>query len=245
MTHTGNNGRLGNQIIRNLAVSLIAEKYDLYVNYHNNSIIQELGIELFSGSKTYPINQNLNDENYFIILNDTNLNYNLEPNHSYFQTNKITNIIYEYLQSEKVKTSIMEKNPFVHKYHNNNDLFIHIRLTDVAHYNPGIDYYLNTIEQIPFENLTISTDEADHDIIKRIMSVYPKATLIHYDEVKTLQFGSTHKYIILSHGSFSAILGYISFFSKVYYPEYQENKIWYGDMFSIKNWVKINLHICV
>ena len=32
MTSTGNNGRLGNQIIRNLAVSLIAEKFNLKVN---------------------------------------------------------------------------------------------------------------------------------------------------------------------------------------------------------------------
>jgi len=45
------------------------------------------------------------------------------------------------------------------------------------------------------------------------------------------------KNIILSHGSFSAVIGYLGFFSKIYYPEYDLNKIWYGDMFSINNWV--------
>ena len=43
-TTTSYNGRLGNQIIRNLAVSLIAEKHNLYVNYSNNVLIKQLGI---------------------------------------------------------------------------------------------------------------------------------------------------------------------------------------------------------
>ena len=36
---TGYNGRLGNQIIRNLAVSLIAEKHNLKVDYYNKSFL--------------------------------------------------------------------------------------------------------------------------------------------------------------------------------------------------------------
>ena len=39
-------GRLGNQIIRNLAVSLIAEKHNLKVNYYNEDLIIKLGIIL-------------------------------------------------------------------------------------------------------------------------------------------------------------------------------------------------------
>jgi hypothetical protein len=31
-------GRLGNQIIRNLAVSLLAEKHDLKVDYYNKTL---------------------------------------------------------------------------------------------------------------------------------------------------------------------------------------------------------------
>jgi len=42
------------------------------------------------------------------------------------------------------------------------------------------------------------------------------------------------------HGSFSAIIGYLSFFSQIYYPEFKENKIWCGDIFSIPNWNKIS-----
>ena len=76
------------------------------------------------------------------------------------------------------------------------------------------------------------------------MELYPECTLILHDEVITIHFASTCKHILLSHGSFSAIIGYLSFFSTVYYPTYKHNgvidkpnKIWYGDVFSIKNWI--------
>lgn len=240
ITTTGNKGRLGNQIIRNLAVSLIANKYNLKVNYFNKDIIENLGIELFSGDNVYNITEILNDINYFSIYNSDNLNYNLDPNNHYFQTKEITNFIYMYLN--KIKSNIIEKNIFKSRYNENNDLFIHVRLTDVSHLNPGIYYYTKTIEslKLKFDNIYISTDDANHSIIKTLLQ-HPKSKLIEYDEINTIQFASTCKYIILSHGSFSAVIGYLSFFSDVYYPEYEKNKIWYGDMFSIDSWIKCNL----
>ena len=88
---------------------------------------------------------------------------------------------------------------------------------------------------IIFDNLYISTDDESNSIIKTLLQ-HPKSKLIKYDEINTIQFASTCKYIILSHGSFSAIIGYLSFFSNVYYSEYEKNKMWYGDMFSINSW---------
>ena len=251
MTSAGNNGRLGNQIIQNLAVSLIAEKYNLKASYRNKDLINKLGIDLFSGNNVYESTQILNDENYFAMYNCGVLNYNLNANtkSSYFQTKDITNFLYDYLQTEKIKANIIEKNPFKSRYNTNNDLFIHIRLTDAKNWNPGINYYLNAIKLIPYDNLYLSTDEKTHTIIKTLITEYPNANLINYDEINTFQFASTCKNIILSHGSFSAIIGYLSFFSNIYYPEYEHpgyidhtKKIWYGDMFSIKNWIKLSVN---
>ena len=47
MSITINNGRLGNQIFRNLVTSFIAEKQDLYVDYSNNDFFKKIGINLF------------------------------------------------------------------------------------------------------------------------------------------------------------------------------------------------------
>jgi hypothetical protein len=245
ITSTKNSpGRLCNQIIRNLAVSLIAEKYNLVVDYQSKDIINNLGINLFSGNNLYDNIQELNDNNYFSILNSNNVNFALSPNNSHYQTKEITNLLYKYLHTDVVKSNIIEKNPFKERYNTNNNLFIHVRLTDAALWNPGINYYLNTIKSINFDNLYVSTDDKNHNIIKQIFEIYPSATLIDYDEVKTIQFGSTCKNILLSHGSFSAIIGYLSFFSNIYYPQHihtgnidYSNNIWYGDMFSINSWI--------
>lgn len=238
-TTTLYNGRLGNQIIRNLAVSLIAEKHNLYVNYSNYNLIESLGINLYIGKNNYDTTIQLNDDNYFSVLNSSEkIENNLNANDSFFQTKEISRMLYNYLNSAQVMENIKLKNVFNFRYKYNNDLFIHIRLTDAAKFNPGIDYYINTIKIINFDNLYISTDQRDHSIIDNIIKAYPNCIILDYNEISTIQFGSTCNNIILSHGSFSALIGYLSFHSKVYYPEYEENKIWYGDMFSIDGWTK-------
>ena len=239
-TTTPHKGRLGNQIIRNLAVSIIAEKFNLKVNYSSIDIINKLGIDLYCGNNIYNKINIINDNNYFLILNSNNINYNLNPNNCYFQSKEVTNFLYDYLHKDNIKEKIMEKNPYNERYNNNEDIFIHIRLTDVAHLNPGINYYIKTINTINKNfSIYISTDDINHNIITELLDKYPNIILINYDEINTIQFASTCKNIILSHGSFSAIIGYLAFFSNIYYPEYDYNKLWYGDMFSINNWIKI------
>jgi predicted metal-binding protein len=232
-------GRLGNQIIRNLAVSLIAMKHDLKVEYCNKELIKRLGIELFSGTKAHARVIKLTDDNYFDVYNSSNITFALDPNCNYFQTKNITNFIYNYLKTENTRCNVIDKNPFKARYNENNDLFVHIRLTDVANKNPGVKYYMDAISNVKFDELHISTDDNNHEIVRTLLKLFPTAKLIQMDEITTFQFASTCKHVILSHGSFSAIIGYLSFFSNVYYPEYELNKIWYGDMFSIDGWTKV------
>ena len=89
---TYNNGRFGNQIIRNLAVSFIAKKNNLKVNYANNDAINRLGIKLFTGNNIYSTTRKLTEDNYFDIYN-TQIDYNLDGNEAFFQTKMINNNI--------------------------------------------------------------------------------------------------------------------------------------------------------
>jgi hypothetical protein len=236
-----NNGRLGNQIIRNLATSLIAEKYDLQVTYSNHEAIQSLGINLFSGQNKYDDTILVTDNNYFDVLESNNVTTNINPNNNYFQTREIMNFLYRHIHSDNVKNNIIDKNPVNNRYKNNNDAFVHVRLTDVTQHNPGLRYYLNVLKDIQFDTLYISSDNIQHSIIRDIVKTYPHNTkLVYMNEISTIQFGSTCKHVVLSHGSFSAVIGYVSFFSDVHYPEYEPGKIWYGDMFSIEGWIKHN-----
>ena len=237
---TEKNGRLGNQIIRNLAVSLIAEKNDLYVDYSSFGLIKSLGINLFTGNNKHNNTTVLNDDNYFSIYNSSALKSNLNPNSHYFQTKEIINLLHCHLNRNKNKKKIMKKNPYNSRYNTNNDLLVHIRLTDVAHLNPGPQYYIKAIKKISHNKLYITTDDSNHLTIKKIQRKFPHSTIINYDEIQTIQFASTCKNIILSHGSFSAVIGYLSFFSNIYYPKHDTSKkLWYGDMFNIKGWKQL------
>jgi len=240
MTTTINGaGRLCNHIFRNIAVSMIATKFNLYVTYGYHDKIQELGITLFSGTNCFNKNITLCDDNFFDVLNATELKENLIVN-GFYQTKSISQSIFNYLRKENIKKQIILKNPFKSRYSNNNDCFIHIRLTDVSHFNPGIAYYLEALSATSFDNLYIGTDEPNHSIITEIKKHYSNLIVLYYDEVNTIQFGSTCKHVILSHGSFSATIGYLAFFSQIFFPEYESNKEWYGDMFSISEFREIS-----
>jgi hypothetical protein len=231
-TVTEKNGRLCNQIFRNIAVSMIAEKNNLHVTYASPHKMNQLGIPLYVGKLKYKRTIALTDDNYFTLF-DLPLHTNLNANDHFFQTQEISTKIKEYLNMNK--ESIIRANPF--RYHTNNDIFIHVRLTDVQEHNPGIDYYKKAIEQCDYTHIYIGTDDPNHKIIQEL--TLPNVTILQTDEIQTIQFGSTCKYIILSHGSYSAIIGYVGFFSTVYYPAYKT--MWYGDIFSMDGWNKIGV----
>ena len=107
---------------------------------------------------------------------------------------------------------------------------------DAKQWIPSIDYYLNTIKLIKFDKLFIASDNFDDDYIKKIQEQYP-CELVKLSAVETIQFGSVCKNIILSHGSFSAMIGWSAYDSNIYYPSYDKASTkWFGDMFSIPGW---------
>jgi hypothetical protein len=230
------NGRFCNQLIRSIASSLLAEKHNLKVSYAIYDKLKLLGLDLFNGQNTWETTIQLTDSNYFDILNLEKLESNLDPNLSYFQTKEIIQKVYDCIQSNK--DSIILANTFKERYNNNNDCFVHIRLDDASQWNPGFIYYNNVISNLKYDTLYISTDQLNHPLISQITSKYP-AILIQYSEVNTIKFASTCKYIILSHGTFSSCIGYFSFFSDIFYPDFRNLKKWHGDIFSISGWNRV------
>ena len=133
-------GRLCNQIIRNLALSILAEKYDLYVEYSNYANINnKLGIELFIGNKKYNKTVSINEKKYMNYFNNNiKNNANFDFMNAYFQNEEITTILYNHLTNNM--KNIIDKNPYKERYNNNNDIFLHIRLGDAKKHNLGINY---------------------------------------------------------------------------------------------------------
>lgn len=227
-------GRYGNQIFRSLAVSIFAEKFNLSVSYKNKFKIEKLGLKLFNGLNKYKNTIELNDNNYFDLYNQDNFNNNIRTI-SFFQTKKITDLVFSYLNSDEIMKNIMDNNKYKSRYNNNNDCFIHIRLGDVKKFNPGFYYYDKILSKLNFDNLYVASDSPHHQIIKNLKKKYINLKLYDGDLDDIILFGSTNKYVILSYGTFSGAIGYLSFYSQVYSLKYCAKYSWDYD----------NIHECI
>jgi len=233
-------GRLCNHIIRNICISLVAEKNDIKFTYEFATDIERLGIRLFSGTRVFDNDTVIHDNNFFELLSKP-IESNLIED-GYFQTKEITNYIYQYLRKEDVRASIIKSNQFSHFTSKNDSVFIHIRLGDVPHLNPGVNYYDSILSRIPFKVGYIGSDSPTHEICNQLVKKY-RLNILSLDEVDTLKFGSTCKYIILSGGTFSSCIGYLAYDSVVYYPRRDRTKPWHGDIFSIPGWIENDISI--
>jgi hypothetical protein len=236
-------GRLANLIFQCYVMSVIAEKHDLMVEkYTGYDKIEDLGIELYTfGRKTYYETINLKNVDFFNVLYSSNICFNILVD-DFFQTKEISNMLYHNLREPYQKHSIMSKNPYKERYGKNNDCFVHIRLTDAEQYNPGIEYYMNAIHRLKSpDKIFVSSDDLEHPMVVHIGNSYPdKVLFVNMDDVETLQFASSCRHLVLSHGSYSAMMGYLGFMTEtVFYSSFDGLDTWHGDMFSIPGWIMI------
>jgi hypothetical protein len=233
-------GRMCNQIIRAIAVSILAKKFDLRVDYCKiPPICEAMGIPLYNGTIEHGKTVQLTDDNFMEIYLSDSIETDFDPNTptSYFQTKEISKLVYDWLQANR--QDIIEHNPFKKYYGKNRAIFVHCRLTDAATFSPGYDYYAGAIRDLQQKEQTqdttqqiiIGTDDPQHSMVQQLVREFG-AEIMNIRPEHTIQCASTCKYIVLSHGSFSAMIGWLAFSSSmIYYPPYKQH-MWFGDMFS-------------
>jgi nitrogenase molybdenum-iron protein alpha/beta subunit len=113
-------------------------------------------------------------------------------------------------------------------------------LGDAAQYNPGASYYIKALRMIEekgeVDAVYVSSDSPDHEIVQMIKQAHPNVKILNMNEEYTIKYGIVLCRVILSHGTYSSIIGYLS--DEVYYPE--EKKKWYGEL-SRENWVVVRV----
>ena len=217
-------GRLGNNLLQNIGISILSKKFDFKVeNYINEEELKILGLSLNKRQNT-----NTNFNSYY----DTDLMYLLS-------LNKINNgILYEVTFQVKdfvltYKQDILNHFNLKYDYENNNDLFIHVRLGDVSNLNVGIEYYKSAINSITFNKGYISSDTLTHHIVQELIKEY---NLILYDNnpLDTINFGKNFNNLILSTGTFSWWIGLLSKAKNIIFP--LNGPKWHGDIFVYEDW---------
>jgi len=234
-------GRLGNLFFVNMALHFISEKNNLNVKYQFYNKFKKLGIDLFVGEKTYDETIKLTDSNFFEIINGKSINQNISiVNDMWCQTPDFSHYLKSYFEKDEQKNNITKNNIYKERYNNNNDVFIHVRLGDIIEHLEWcqtFDYYDKILSNIKFNNGYISSDSIDYYICQKLIKKY-NLQVINHDEISTIMFGSTCKFVVLSGGTFSWLIGFLAYYSKVYYPKIIHK--WHGDIFIFKSWNEID-----
>jgi hypothetical protein len=238
--------RFGNLFFLNMYLHFCSLKFDLQSSYKYEAWFQELGISFHKGSHIYSKNLFITDHNFLNVLDsDLSPQNVILHNHMWLQSAAFSHRLRAYfLENPHLLQKIQQKNRYKTRYNKNNDLFIHIRLGDVMEKTATaniLSYYKSAMECLPqgFSQGYISSDSLDHPFCQEMIQKYNLKT-VEVDEMKTIQFASTCRNIILSGGTFSWLIGFFAFHAEhIYYPNIPEK--WYGDIFCFSHWKQIEI----
>ena len=238
-------GRFGNIFFINIFLHMYAKQFDLRCCYKYESFFEELGIDLYHGSKVYEKNFLLTDENCLLFLEkETNALFKpaniIIHKEMWLQNSIYCLFLKKYFALPEVRHKVVMKNKYRNRYGKNNDLFIHLRLGDVTSKTSSLfEDYDNLLSVLDFDKGYISSDSIQHKYCAYLIEKY-NLQIIEKSETNTIMFASTCKHLVLSGGTYSWLIGFFGFFgSQVYYFRYENP--WYGDIFeAFHSWICIN-----
>ena len=270
-------GRFGNQFIRHLFVSALAQRCDLLAAYSHGAELARLGLPLYTGARWFAAAPAAATEAEVLAWVTGAAPFpdacvDVRNDNCYCQSRPCSLWLHAHLKARAAH--VRAANPFRGRYlesgarsptPKNSDVFIHVRLDDAAQWSPGFDYYARAVRRaaadfaaadfaaaapsslaVPANTADtavtgwVSSDSPAHETCQRLLAEFPGlAVWSDPDVVRTIQFASTCRAVVLSHGSFSATIGNLAFDSLVYYPPYPPT-LWFGDMFTMPGWVCVS-----
>ena len=232
-------------MFQNLAVSLLAQKYNLVAHYDMIDEFRALGFRLHSGSRRL-------DPSYAVPLDDkvlrhllensatsTKRGFRIEHPYSYFQTPWFATVLRSTV-IPSMRASLLAANQWRDRFGANNDTCVHMRLGTYkdpippvsAHFFEDIDAAIGT----PTGSVFIATDNATAAGVVALLRKF-NAVLLHprdYSAVQTVQFIASCRRLVLTDGTMGWLAGTLAFQSSVrYVPRPQ---IWHGDIYVFSDW---------
>ena len=234
--------RLGNKFFINMAISFLSAKYKQWAEYAMEPELNRLGIAFHKEANPRSIDEPI------VEIYDTNfINYIQGPERvlainfqkdTYCQKSEFCHMLRSHFADEALRSKIRDANPWTKRIGNNHDVFIHVRIGDVPHFTPSLSYYEKALSTITYEKGFISSDSPNHPMINDLCKKYGLIKVMD-DQVRTIQFGSTCEKLILSHGTYSWLIGFLNFDCKsVQYPKIKTK--WHGDIFVFDDWTEVD-----
>ena len=239
MIKTNFSGRTGNILLQNIGTSILSKKFNLKAEYKFINKSDLLGVNLSDGERIitdlvnqYDIKHTHVEMGKYGTLMDLLNRDDVEYGLYYDGTFQVKEFVIEY------KDVILSHFNLKYDESYSKDLFIHIRLGDVAHLNPGIEYYRKSINMLSVNRIYLSTDNEQHKIVQTLISEYNIILYKQY-EIATINFAKNFGNLILSKGTFSWWIGVLSKAKNILYPI--GDVTWYGDIFVYDDWIPVQI----
>lgn len=217
----GYSGRLGNKLFQNLAVSLLAQKYNVRACFSYEAECSQLGLRLASGTR--PSNEGASA----VLVDESNLEALLYSHSSLADQRLVLSLTKAYYQvpwfaqmlHDKtlpgMSEGLLRANPWQDRFGHNDDTFLHVRLGDTEAWKRrrAEDYAaaiaVNLLRS-PDNHVFIASDSPRHPTVQALASQFNATILEKFGPVETMQFGSTARHIVLSDGTFSWWIGVLA-----------------------------------
>lgn len=234
-------GRLANRFFGNVVYSLLSKKYKVVARYSREEELNAMGFE-FHHEPT----EDLTKRDIVVELSNDNIveyikgEYPVDRiqfrmvNDTYYQTPAVCHLFKDIFSDPVIRQRLRDYNPFRARYGTNRDVFVHVRLGDITSHAPTLAYFERALATVPYNTGYIASDSPHHPLVRALVEKY-NLHFVNGPPHQIVQFANTCKYLVLSHGTFSWMMGFFAFDAeRIQYPVIKQK--WHGDIFVFPEW---------
>lgn len=217
-------GRLGNNLFQYVSAYIFAKKFGL--NISSNIVENCFNLPIING---YEYNDKI------IEIDDNNLV-------TYLDSEKIEAAHYKFIGYYQLKDFILKyrhdiKSLFTLNYVNQpkDSVFVAYRIGDINGERQmlPIEYYMDALNKISAKSGFITSDTPNHPNVLELATKF-NLTIYYNSPMETIDFAKNFNNLVLSEGSFSWWIGFLSKAENIYYND--RPRFWHGDMFVLPEW---------
>jgi len=217
-------GRLGNNLFQYVAAYIFAKKFGF--NISSGVVENKFDLPLLNGESIGGNIIDVDDNNFMFLLESETL----EQAH------------YRFVGYYQNRDFILKYGPEIKSLFNltftevpKDQVFVAYRIGDINGERQmlPIEYYQDALRKIGANSGFITSDSPNHPNVIQLANEF---NLLIYNEspIETIDFAKNFNNLVLSEGSFSWWMGFLSSAENIYYNE--RPRFWHGDMFVLPEW---------